>query len=344
MELCGLRVSLRDMCQVEALELLGQLLHRWRLKELTLVEHYLIWLWEIELLLLLLLKLRISLMRLMPVLLLMSLIMLMMTMLMVTMLMMTMLMLIILVMSLVMLLILWNCNLSGLLLVILILIIERGQFFLKNVWNTNYLLHFFVLIQILLDSWIIIVILEILIITSLKSLNQIIIFLIVISSLAFLSIFTAASSMIIVILMFSTLFVVWELMNVARSRMVYTVVVVVAPKLIKSLLIEEIAIGIVETLVIWQYVEAHLIVETAFDLKRLFRWLLLILFLLVFLLLLILGRPFASFLSLLIRHDYFFLIFFFRATRELNFDFLATLALILLVSVSLLFRLSGILS
>ena len=119
-----------------------------------------------------------------------------------------------------------------------------------------------------------------------------------------------------------------ELMNVLLARMIESIVVVVATELIKALLIKEVPVGVIETLVVRQNVEVHLIIIPALDLFHLahcFRRVRRLLFALLLRLRFTARLGFGFFLrssSGLV---------FFLGTREVDFDLLYLLSFVLIL-------------
>jgi len=167
-------------------------------------------------------------------------------------------------------LVLRNCLFFRLLLVVLIFIIEWVLLLLKNLGLRNNLLNLLELFQVLLQSRIVMIILVVLVIASLEGPYQLIIILIAILLLpSFRLCLVTAPPVVGILLGVLTLLVVRELMNVPLTRVVDSIVVIVATELIEALLIKEVTIGVIEPLVVRQYVEAHLIIVSALDLFHL---------------------------------------------------------------------------
>ena len=222
-------------------------------------------------------------------------------------------------------LVLRNCLFFGLLLVVLIFIIEWMLLFLKNLGLRNNLLNLLELFQVLLQCRVIMIVLVVLVIASLESPDQLIIILIAILLLSsFRLCLVTAPPLVGILLGVLTLLVVRELMNVPLARVVDSIVVVVATELIEALLIKEVSIGVIESLVVRQYVEVHLIIIPALDLFHLAHCLLRVCRLLFVMFL----RPrLTAGLGLLIFFRSSGLVFL-LATREVNFDLLCLLSFV----------------
>ena len=221
-------------------------------------------------------------------------------------------------------LVLRNCLFFRLLLVVLIFIIEWVLLFLKNLGLRNNLLNLLELFQVLLQSMVVMIILVVLVIASLEGPYQLIIILIAILLPSFRLCLVAAPPVVGILLGVLTLFVVRELMNVPLARVVDSIVVIVATELIEALLIKEVSIGVIEPLVVRQYVEVHLIIVSALDLFHLVHCLLRVCRLLFVMLL----RPRLSaglgFGFLVCGSSLVFLL----ATREVNFNLLCLLSFV----------------
>jgi hypothetical protein len=144
-----------------------------------------------------------------------------------------------------------------------------------------------------------------------------------------------------IVLIFVVLFVVREFVNVPWARMILPFVVVVATEFVETLLIKEVAIGIVVALVVRQYVESHVIIVAALDL---FDALMLLLF---FVILFLAARIFVALLAFVLSASGILVLFLSNDIclcrsswhgRELNLDFFP--ALLLFVPVPLFLEVS----
>lgn len=167
-----------------------------------------------------------------------------------------------------------NSNLYRLMLffviVLILIIFYRWKIFFMLGW-CNQFFNLLVLVQVLFNGRVILLVIKVVLLSDLVSPDQLIILLVVspplLAALAPGGLFTF--SVVLVILRVVVGLVVGELMLVGFARVIVTIVVVVATKLIETIRIELEAVRIVEALVVREDVETELIIIAAFDLLEL---------------------------------------------------------------------------